>query len=209
MKKRLIAASMLVVLALAAGCNSGGSKPAAEEPKKAPETELATGREAFQKLYMSARGWAGDARPYRLQSLNPSDSDGHDGKAAVWSAGFASPSRRTIRVFTWSGSKDPNAPSRGVSANVEDTYSPNNAATAIFDIAFLKSDSDKAYSEAQAHGGEKLLKKDPKQPVVYVLTWTPSENALLWHVMYGTGETDAKLKIEVDATKGTFTRVEH
>jgi hypothetical protein len=77
-----------------------------------------------------------------------------------------------------------------------------------FDIAFLKVDSDKAYDVAQKNGGEKLTKKDPKQPVIFVLSWDATSNQLVWHVLYGENPTEAKLRIAVDATSGAFLRVE-
>src|SRR5258708_20804583 len=60
--KRL--ALVLLSLAVASGCTSG-SNPPPEKPKPA---EPLTGRSAFQQLFISARGWAPDARPYQLQS---------------------------------------------------------------------------------------------------------------------------------------------
>ena len=57
--------------------------------------ELLTARSAFQKVYIAARGWAPDAKPYRLESTATSDGNGHDGKWAVWRGSFASASRRS------------------------------------------------------------------------------------------------------------------
>ena len=210
--KRLAALALLLLLA---GCNSeapkpetGGAAPAAK-PTQSTAPQLETGREAFQRTFAAARGWAGDARPYRLQSLVSANADGHDGKTSVWVAGFASTGRGKIKSYTWSGTHDPNAPEYGVSETTEDTYNPSNSSTRVFDIAFLKVDSDKAFDVAQKHGGDRLLKKDPKLPVYYALDWEQRENVLLWHVMYGGRDTEAKLKIAVDATTGIFTRVEH
>lgn len=210
-----LAAAVLVVAMLA--CSSGpapktnpdtGGQTSQGKPSGSQATQTVTGREAFQQLYATARLWAADARPYREQSGTLKDASGHDGKAAIWNAGFASPSRRGLKNFSWSGTHDPDAPAFGVSSNVEDTYSPSNSSTLIFDIAFLKTDSDTAFAEAQKHGGDKLLKKDPKTPVSYVLDWQPQANSLYWHVIYG-DPAQPSLRIAVDATKGAFVRVEH
>ena len=75
-------------------------------------------------------------------------------------------------------------------------------------MQFLKTDSDKAFEVAQQHGGDKLLAKTPEMPVFYSLDWDRSENKLEWHVMYGGGKDDAKLRVSVDATTGNFLRVE-
>jgi hypothetical protein len=69
-------------------------------------------------------------------------------------------------------------------------------------------DGDSAYSVAQKHGGEKLTQKDAKQPVFFVLDWDASKSQLLWHVIYGSSQDEAKLRIAVDATSGEFVRVE-
>ena len=53
--------------------------------------EFLTGRAAFQKLYIAARGWARDAQPYRIESMITDDSKGKEGKSAVWRASFGSP----------------------------------------------------------------------------------------------------------------------
>jgi hypothetical protein len=108
----------------------------------------------------------------------------------------------------WSGTDVPDAPSRGVSPGNEDTYSPTNASTQVFDIGFLKVDSDKAFELAQQHGGDKVLEKNPDTPILYVLDWTHATNQLIWHVIYGTSRDDAKLRAAIDATSGEFIRVE-
>ncbi len=199
----------VVLLALALiGCEDKKAAPTAET-KPAPQApEYQTGRAAFQKLYVAARGFAPDVKPYRLQSSYTADSPAQEGKAGIWHAQFASTARRSIKAYTWSGLSGENMPERGVSHGTEDTYNPSNSSTRVFDIAFLKIDSDKAFKTAQEHGGEALTKKDPKQPIVYVLDWS-SKNQLIWHVIYGSDPNDAKLRIAVDASSGEFLGKEH
>jgi hypothetical protein len=199
---------VLLFLAMLAGCSSE-TKPTAEESKPASKpTETELGRTAFQRLYVQARGWAADAKPFRLESEVTTDTTGQGGASAIWRGYFASDSRRKLKFYTWSGTSAEGAPERGVTAGVEDTYNPSNAATRSWDIAFLRVDSDKVYDVAQKHGGEKLVKANPKQSVKYLLDWSAPENSLLWHVIYGTNVNDAKLRIAVDATTGQFVRTE-
>ncbi len=203
-----------LLLALFTACSS--TKPA-ESPSnsaqsakqaEAKPSQFETGREAFQKMYLAARLWAPDVKPFRLQSQYTPGDPVEEGKAGIWRASFASPSKRAMKMFLWSGLAGPNMPPQGVTFSAEDTWSPTNSSTRIFELAFLKTDSDHAYEVAKAHGGEKLLKKDPHQPVFFMLDWNATGNALLWHVIYGTSLDDAKLSIVIDATSGQFVRVE-
>ncbi len=202
------AALVLTSLALLSACNSEPAKPA-ESAKPVPKgPDLLTGRSAFQKAYIAARGWAGDAKPFRIESSPTSEGNGQDGKWAVWHSTFASPSQRAVKPYIWSGSAAPDAPSRGVSPGTEDSYSPSNASTQIFDVAFVKIDSDQAFAVAQKHGGDKVIEKDPKTLVNYVCDWNHNTNELVWHVIYGDSRETAKLTVAVNASTGEFIRVE-
>jgi hypothetical protein len=187
-------------------CESNApSAPAKPEVK---QTEQLTARAAFQKVFIAARNYAADVKPFRIESIPTTDSNGHDGKSAVWRASFASATQHGVKPFIWSGSNAPDAPSRGVSPGNEDTYNPNNASTQIFDVAFLKIDSDQAFAEAQKHGGDKILEKDAATPVIYICDWNHNTNQLVWHVIYGESATNAKLMVSINATTGEFIRVE-
>jgi hypothetical protein len=206
--KKLRMAMLALAFLMMAACSSEPSKPAqAEKPQPKP-TELQSGRYAFQKLYIAARGWARDAQPFRLESQVTADSKGKDGKSAVWRASFASPAGRGAKPYVWSGSDAPDAPSRGISPGTEDTYSPGNSSTQIFDSAFLKVDSDKALEVAQKHGGDKVLETNPDTPILYVLDWSRATNELIWHVIYGASRDDSKLRVAINGTTGEFIRVE-
>ena len=200
------AAFAVVLLALLSGCSSEPTKPA--EPPKPAGPELITGRSAFQKVYIAARGWKPDAKPYRLESTATSDGNGHDGKWAVWRGSFASAMQRSVKSYTWSGSAADGAPSRGVNPGIEDSYNPSNSNTQVFDIAFLKIDSDQAFETAQKHGGDKVLEKAPDTPVIYVCDWNHNTNELIWHVIYGASREGAKLTVSINASTGEFIRVE-
>jgi hypothetical protein len=196
-----------VLLALLSGCESNTEKPAQSKPEPKP-VELLTGRAAFQKVFIAARNYAADVKPFRIASTPSTDGNGRDGKSAIWTASFASAMQHGVKPFIWSGSNAPDAPSRGVSPGNEDTYNPNNASTQIFDVAFLKIDSDQAFAEAQKHGGEKVLEKTPDTPVMYVCDWNHNTNELTWHVIYGASRDDAKLTVAINASTGVFIRVE-
>ena len=199
--------AVFLVLALFAGCDSNPAKPQPSKPEPKP-VELLTGRAAFQKVFIAARNYAADVKPFRIESTPSTDGNGHDGKSAIWRASFASAAQHGVKPFIWSGTNAPDAPSRGVSPGNEDTYNPGNASTQIFDVAFLKIDSDQAFAEAQKHGGDKVLEKDSATPVLYVCDWNHNTNELTWHVIYGASRDTAKLTVAVNASTGEFIRVE-
>ncbi len=194
MRKLAVAFAALAVLA---GCSSEAPKPAEKPQPKAPER--ITGSGALYKCLIAARGWAPDSEPFRAES-QLDDSKGREGKALTWWVGFASPTRRGVKPYTWSDTD--------ITPGVEDTYSPTNSSTLIFNVQFLKVDTDKALEIAQQHGGDKLLEKEPDTPILYLLDWNPQKNQLVWHVMYGNSRDTAKLRVAVDASTGEFIRVE-
>ena len=201
-------AAILIVLSLLAACSSDSNKPAEPAKPEVKGPELLTARSAFQKLYVAARGWNQDARPYRIDSVATSDGNGHDGKWALWRGGFASPAARSAKTYTWSGSAADGAPARGINPGIEDSYSPTNASMQTWDIQFLKVDSDQAMATALKHGGDKILEKAPDTPVIYVCDWNHNTNQLIWHVIFGASRESSKLTVSVDASTGEFIRVE-
>jgi len=196
--KRL--ALILFLLAIISGCTSEAPQPA---PKAQPP-DPQTGHSAFQHMFIAARGWAPDIRPYQLQSGTVGDQKGRDGKAVLWTAAFTSASMRASKPFSWSGIDAPDTPSRGVNPGTQDNFTPGND----FDVQFLKVDSDKAFAVAQEHGGDKILKEKPDLAVTYLLDWNKSGSNLVWHVIYGTSRNQAALVADVDATTGAFLRKE-
>ncbi len=197
--------TVLALATLCLGCDSEPTKaPTATRNKPAVQTE--TGRFALQKMLVPARGWSADAQPVRLESSNLKGSNGQDGKAKFWRAQFASPGRQKSEPFTWSGVATEDTP-KGVNHGVEDTYNPSNRVSRPFDLNFLKVDTDKAFEVAQEHGGKKLLEKDPKTNVGYLLDFDAQASQLRWHVIYGS-DSIGKLTVLVDASSGDFLRKE-
>lgn len=198
----------LAGLCLLFGCSGQPEKSKEAAPKTPPpkaESEFETGRAAFQKMYVSARTWSADAQPVRLES-RPTKEDPKDGRAAIWAAVFVSASKQNLRNFSWSGvATDPD---KGVQPGSLDYYSPSNASTRPFDLNFLKVDSTKALEVADKKGGAALLKKDPKQPLKYMLFFDNAKGRLVWRVLYGSSQSDAKLRILVNASSGEFIMAE-
>jgi hypothetical protein len=193
--------ALLAVTLTLTACTSSAPPKAVQPPKPA---EYLSGREAFQMLYMAAHSIGADVEPYRMDSRYTKGSPSGEGKSGLWRADFASPSKKLSKTFSWSGLTGPDAPERGVSHGADDTYNPGNSTTHIFTPQFLKVDSDQALKVAQQHGGAKLTTADPGQPIFYMLDFDARKNQLVWHVIYGSIQYDAKLTVSVDATTGEF-----
>jgi hypothetical protein len=205
------ALSVISIAILTAGCSSTENKPkesAPETPAAAqPQTTepvLYTGQEAFNRMMGLALKWSPDAQPARLESVITTETTGKDGKSTIWRGYFASPSRRSTKTIVCSGSHRPDAPAFGVSA--EGSEGPYNAEAA--NLAFLpllvKTDTDKAFAITLQHGGDAILKKDPQQPILYVLLKDRKLNVPVWYVIYGTSEKDRKGISVINATTGAF-----
>jgi len=193
----------------------GGAASAPEKPVPPKPSDIETGRVAFQRLYTTSRGWAGDTEPVSLQSQNykhaggnPDAPLGHDGKSAIWRGIFASSGRHSMKTYMWSGLTGPDAPSPGITPGTEDSWSATNSSTQPFQLVYLKFDSDQAFETAQKHGGAALLKKDADLPVNYTLGWERRSSMLVWHVIFGKSTNEPDLDVVVDATTNQFVRVE-
>jgi hypothetical protein len=207
------AISVISVAMLASGCSSTDAKPkesssdtgagATAAPAK-KEPVLYSGQQAFNRMLVLAMKWAPDAQPARLESVLTTETNGHDGKSAVWRGYFASPSRRAVKTFVCSGSRLRGAPPFGVSTEGGDSAYNSQSASLAFSQYLLKSDTDGAATVAQQHGGDALLKKDAEQPITYVLLKDKRLNGPAWYVIYGPSETDRKGIAVVNAATGTF-----
>jgi len=199
------------VAILMAGCSSTENKPAestsptpAAAPAESKAPVLYTGQEAFNRMMGLALKWSTDAQPARLESVLTTEASGQDGKSAIWRGYFASPSRHSTKTIVCSGSRRPDAPPFGVSAEgTEGAYNAD-AANLAFLPLLLKTDTDKAFTIAQQHGGDAILKKDAQQPVTYVLLKDRKLNVPVWYVIYGTSEKDRKGIGVINATTGAF-----
>jgi hypothetical protein len=197
---------------LLTGCSSnppsGQQKPPAEPAKPVADSNQAdTGRVAFQRMYVAARGWARDAMPVGLESQSTKQFPGTNGKAGVWRGTFGSASRQAMKPFVWSGVNAEDAPTPGVNPGSEDSFNPSNTSTRPFDFNYLKVDSDRAYEIALAHGGKEFVAKNKDAEIRYTLRFDGGRNQLRWIVNMDSASAKARpLTVILDATSGAFLR---
>lgn len=210
---RLVFALCVISVAmLTAGCSSTENKaengtpekPASGAPPQSKEPVLYTGQEAFNRMMGLALKWSPDAQPARLESVLTTETTGQKGKSTVWRGFFASPRRRSVKTIVCSGSRRPDAPPFGVSAEGNEGAYNADAANLAFLPLLVKTDTDKAFEITLQHGGEAILKKNAQQPVMYLLLKDRKQNVPVWYVIYGTSETDRKGIGVINATTGAF-----
>ena len=209
MSRRYLGALPGILFAiLLAGCESKPAPQAAPAEQSQPakkEPTLYTAKQCFASMVNLAQRWQPDALPFHLESELTSETNGQEGKATIWRAYFASASRRSMKTFVCSGSRLASAPASGFTSTAESAYAPN-VPSLMFQASYLQTDSDKAYALAQQHGGEALTKKDPQQPVTYLLDWDGKSKALLWYVIYGKNQSESKGLGVINAATGAFVR---
>ena len=210
---RLVLVGALVLLLLCGGCGGGeATKPGAEAPKTAaakaagPPKEH-TGREAFQNMFVAARSWARDARPFRLTNLHLPSSTGVGGRAATWTAAFASRSLGKYRTFTYSTVAAGSIRQGLFSLHDERYGAESELAGPPFEVAGFKSDSDKAWEAAEGQGGKSFRAKNPQAPVTFLLEYTRSYQRIVWRVCYDSQCSTSPFTVNVDATTGEVLKV--
>jgi hypothetical protein len=205
----VLVAILLSLLAVIA-CESGkqeqtaAEKPAAAAKPQPKEPTFSTGEEAFNRIMVLAKSWAPDATPTGLQSELTSETTGTDGKATVWRGSFASAIKQSVKTFVWSGSRQPDAPPFGVTAEPGEAPYTAQIAGLSFQPFMIKTDTDKAFQLAQQHGGEALLKANAKQPVTYLLAMDAQKKVPMWYVIYGKSVNEKKGIGVINATTGAY-----
>ncbi|HXA66998.1 MAG TPA: hypothetical protein VNV82_17705 [Bryobacteraceae bacterium] len=197
----------LPVVLLLSGCSEA---PKTGETTKAPEKppEPLTGRQAFQMMYPQARGWAPDAQPLELRSINLSQVKPEKGKAGGWQAIFVSPSLGKSRTYTYSAVEAEGNLHQGVFAGIAEDYAVGRGATSPFLPAALKIDSDEAYDTAAAKSQD-YIKKNPDKVISYLLEQNKRFPDPTWRVIWGESVSSSDYSVFVDATTGMLLEKMH
>lgn len=205
--------ALLVILALFAlagcgdskGADTSGITPAPPEQAKpaeqgAPQPATAaflTAKEACTQLAASARQWADDARPYKLEGK--ADQDGAtitDGKCSTWRVWFSSPAKKEIRVYSFRDGQPYGYPEGG-------------GGNLPYDVADWSNDwridSDKAAQIAAEAGIKEVTSmKMYLQGASFVTTprEVPSSCKVWWDI-YGRDQAGNGKRVYLDASTGT------
>lgn len=193
------------VLVLLVSCSES---PKTSEQKEAPKPpEALTGREAFQRIYPQARGWAPDAQPIEIRSVNLAQVKAEPGKAGAWQVTFVSPSLGKSKVYTYSAVEGDGGLHEGVFGGQEENYTPRTDSQP-FGIAAIKVDSDAAYKTAVEHSAE-YMKKNPDKPIFFLMEQTRRFPDVTWRVIWGDSVSTSDYSVFVDGTTGKYLQTMH
>lgn len=182
--------------------------PKTAEVKQAPKPlEALTGRQAFQQMYPQARGWAPDAQPLQIGSLNLAQVPAEKGKAGVWQVVFVSPSLGKAKTYTYSAVEAEGNLHQGVFGGVQEDYTPRGDASP-FVIAAIKVDSDAAYKTAAEKSAD-YIKKNPSKPVMFLMELNKRFPDVTWRVIWGDSVSTSDYSVFVDGTTGAYLEKMH
>lgn len=206
MMRFLHSLALCSVLVLLAACSETPKTTEQKAPAKAPEA--LTGRQAFQRIYPQARGWAPDAQPIAIQSANLSQVKAEPGKAGAWQVTFVSASLGKSKVYTYSAVEQGDGSlHEGVFGGQEESYTPRTDSQP-FSIAAIKVDSDDAYKTAAEHSVE-YMKKNPNKPVFFLMEQTRRFPDVTWRVIWGDSVGTSDYSVFVDGTTGKYLQTMH
>ncbi len=182
--------------------------PKTVEQKQPPKPlEALTGRQAFQQMYPQARGWAPDAQPLQISSLNLAQVKADKGKAGVWQVIFVSPSRGKAKTYTNSAVEAEGNLHEGVFGGLEEDYTPRGDASPFL-IAAIKVDSDEAYNTAAAKSAD-YIQKNPDKPVMFLMQLSRRFPDVTWRVIWGSSVSTSDYSVFVDGTTGKYLEKMH
>jgi hypothetical protein len=198
MKRSLSVIVAVSLLAAMAACST--SEDVAEKKEEAKPLEPRTGREAFQSMYVSARGWQHDATPVQLKSIPLTAMKADPGKSGAWQAIFVSPAAGRARTYTWCAIEMEGNLHKGVFAGPDESWSGPSDSSQPFTAIALKVDTDDALKTALAKSD--YAKQHADAPVIFLLEQNRRYPDLSWRILWGDSIATSDYSVFVDATTG-------
>ena len=202
MDKHLLkaAAALAAVLALTACSEAPKTDTKTEEAKKEPPapTEPVLAKTAFYEMYRPARSWATDLLVLSLTSSAIEGIKNEEGKAAMWTVVFVSPSRNEARTVTYSVA-DHGSVQKGVTMGGAQRWSGPTPKSQPFQTTDFQINSDDAYKTALPKAAA-FVKQHPDKPVWFLLGKQAKFPGPAWYVQWG--DTKMGYAVYVNATTG-------
>jgi len=185
-------------------CSDAPKAAEVKQPPKPPEA--LTGRQAFQRMYPQARGWASDALPLQIRSLNLAQVKTAQGKAGAWQVVFVSTALGKMKTYTYSAVEDGGL-HEGVFGGTQEDYTPRGDSSP-FQIAAIKVDSDEAYAAAVKESAA-YIQKNPAKPIVFLMELGKRFPDVTWRVIWGDSVGTSDYSVFVDGSTGKYLEKMH
>jgi hypothetical protein len=187
--KHWFSVALLGSCTLLNSCSSAPKTAAAsstEAPKEAVAAVLTpvSGKTAYWEMYTSARNWSKDAQPLQVESKAIPGIANDGGKAAMWTAMFASPAKSEARVFTYAiVAKRPDI-YKGVTIGRALPWNGPSRDMLPFQMRQVAVDSDAAYKTAAAEAAA-WLKQHPGEDASLTLRSVAKYTVPTWAILWG------------------------
>lgn len=192
--ERMLLKSLVAVCAIAlTACSSQpttttAAKTDADAATKAPAgpPEAVPAKTAFWEMYKPARTWATDLLCIGLKNGEVNGVKNADGKAGVWIAVFASPSKQQMRTYTYSVADQLPDIAKGVTAGMAEPWAGSTKDVMPFQTSDFSVDSDAAFKAASTKAADWLKEKDnAEKPWSLNLGAAERFSAPVWAVTFG------------------------
>jgi len=191
---------------LAVGCSKSKQGVSVSGQSQAPPSQEApaqpvAARTAFWPMYTAAHQWAADVVVLRIDAKELPGYKNEAGKAALWEAVFASPSRHAYRTYTYAIAAVPPGIYKGVDAGLEMAWSGETRDAMAIDMNAFNVDSDAAY-QAAATAAAEWLKKNPARPLTTIAMGdTYRFQEPVWYVVWGTKQNGYAAIVDANSGK--------
>ena len=176
--------AVLILTACSEAPKPSATQPQAETKQASTTPEPVSAKTAFWQMYKLAHSWTPDILLLSLVSKPVPGIKNDAGKAAMWTAIFASASRHEIRTLTYSIVDRPPDIRKGVDVARPMPWTGPTRETLPFQTSEFAVDSDAAYQTALAMAGT-WVKKHPDKEVSLTLGHASRFPAPVWYVLWG------------------------
>ena len=198
LKPVVLAAAALLLAAVPSGCKKAEAPVKTEKAEVRLPLEPISGQMAFNQMYRPIRAWAPDALPLTLTCGDIPGIQNQDGKAAMWTGVFVSPTRHEARTVFFSAADHDNL-ARGISLGGAQSWTGATPKSRPFNPTHFFVDSDQAYKTAAEKGAAWIKKHPDKKPSIYLASGVRTDEPV-WIIMWG--DTKSGYLHYVSATSG-------
>lgn len=195
MKKDCLRVALVGAVLVLTAC-SEAPKPAASETKSEPETKHAveaagpvSAKAAFWEMYKVVHAWAPDVAPLGMVSKEVPGIKNGAGKAGRWTASFVSPSRRQVRIVSYSAIAAPPDISKGVDVGPVLPWGGPTRDAMPFQTSEFAIDSEAAYQTASAKAKGWVKAHPGKEATLTLGNNAVRFRAPVWFVLWGTNKS--------------------